>query len=230
MTRTQAARTTVAALALVVGAACGGSEAPSSAPPTTAEAPSTAPPSTGPPATPTTAPPTDDGPRVIAPEPGTPTGPAPTVAPSPEGTPPERVAIPAIGVDAPVVDLGLEPDGALEVPTDWDGTGWYTGGPAPGARGPAVIAGHVDSTSGPAVFFDLRDLGPGDEIVVTGDDGSQQTFVVDRTERHPKDAFPTRAVYGLTPDPQLRLITCDGAFDDGTGHYVDNLVVFATLR
>ncbi|WCO65740.1 class F sortase [Iamia majanohamensis] len=230
MTRTQAARTTVAALALVVGAACGGSEATRSAPPPTADAPSTAAPSTGPPAPPTTAAPAQDGPRVIRPEPGTPTGPASTVAPSPEGSSPDRVAIPRIGVDAPVVDLGLEPDGALEVPTDWDATGWYTGGPVPGARGPAVIAGHVDSTSGPAVFFDLRDLSPGDEIVVTGDDGSQQTFVVDRTERHPKDAFPTRAVYGLTSDPQLRLITCDGAFDDGTGHYVDNLVVFASLR
>lgn len=153
--------------------------------------------------------------------------PVPTTAPAP--APPERISIPSIGVDAPVGRLGLLPDRTLEVPTDWDATGWYEGGPLPGDRGPAVIAGHVDSKSGPAVFYRLDDLNPGDRIDVVADDGSTKTFQVTKTDRYPKGDFPTVAVYGLTPDPELRLITCDGDFDRSSGHYDDNLVVSATL-
>ena len=97
------------------------------------------------------------------------------------------------------------------------------------AVGAAVIAGHVDSTSGPAVFYGLRDLSEGDEVTVSGEDGEDLIFVVRRTEQYPKDQFPTTDVYGETTEPELRLITCGGDFDDSTGHYRDNIVVYATL-
>jgi len=140
---------------------------------------------------------------------------------------PERVEIPAIGVSAPVIALGLRRDGTLEVPRDYGDAGWWTGGPEPGERGAAVIAGHVDSTSGPAVFFRLRELGRGDEIRVHRRDSSVGRFFVQRTERHPKAHFPTRRVYGATSGPTLRLVTCSGRFDTATGHYTDNTIVFA---
>jgi len=139
------------------------------------------------------------------------------------------VVIPDIGVDAPVVDLGRNPDGTLQVP-DWQDAGWYARGPEAGERGPAVIVGHVDSEAGPAVFYRLDELQPGAPIDVDLDDGAGSVrYLVDRIERFPKDAFPTLDVYGLTPGPELRLITCDGEFDTSTGHYVDNLVVYATI-
>jgi hypothetical protein len=92
-----------------------------------------------------------------------------------------------------------------------------------------VIAGHVDSTTGPAVFYRLAELVPGDEIEVTGDNGTLSTFVVERIERFPKAQLPTRQVYGLTEGPELRLITCGGFFDEASGHYQDNLVVYAVM-
>ncbi|WP_150308662.1 class F sortase [Planctomonas psychrotolerans] len=139
-----------------------------------------------------------------------------------------RIDIPVIGVDAPLELLSLDADGALEPPGEWQSAGWYRDGVVPGAVGPAVIAGHVDSNAGPAVFFRLDELAAGDEIRVRLSDGSVETFAVDRITTAPKDGFPTDAVYGPTPDAQLRLITCDGEFDSATGHYVDNLIVFAT--
>jgi sortase (surface protein transpeptidase) len=142
---------------------------------------------------------------------------------------PVRIEIPAIGVRAPVIPLGLNPDRTLEVPTDFGETGWWTGGPRPGERGPAVVAGHVDSKTGPAVFFRLGDLRSGDEIVVVRRDGSRTRFRVQRSERYPKGDFPTAKVYGSTPGPTLRLITCGGDFDRSTGHYLDNTVVYAGL-
>jgi LPXTG-site transpeptidase (sortase) family protein len=166
-----------------------------------------------------------------APAPATPPPPVDTTPPADSATEvsgtPARVAIPAIGVDAPVVDLGKNSDGTLEVP-DWQQAGWWRRGPEPGERGPAVIAGHVDSTSGPDVFYRLEELQPGDRIDVQLDDGGSVAYAVQRIEVFPKDAFPTLDVYELTPGPELRLITCDGEFDDSTGHYVDNLIVFAT--
>jgi LPXTG-site transpeptidase (sortase) family protein len=140
---------------------------------------------------------------------------------------PRRVEIPAIGVSAPVIALGLRRDGTLEVPRDYGDTGWWTGGPEPGERGAAVIAGHVDSKSGPAVFHRLDELERGDEIRVHRRDGSVGRFVVRGSERHPKARFPTRRVYGRTPGPTLRLVTCSGDFDTATGHYTDNTIVFA---
>jgi sortase (surface protein transpeptidase) len=140
---------------------------------------------------------------------------------------PVEVSIPAIGVRAPIIPLGLNSDRTLEVPQDFGDTGWWTGGPRPGERGPAVIAGHVDSHTGPAVFYRLRELRPGDSIVVRRRDGTRARFAVQRSEQYPKAEFPTARVYGATPGPTLRLITCGGDFDSSTGHYVDNTVVYA---
>jgi LPXTG-site transpeptidase (sortase) family protein len=140
---------------------------------------------------------------------------------------PTRILIPAIEVDAPVIRLDLEPDGSLQVPEDpWE-TGWFEGGPEPGEKGASVIAGHIDSATGPAVFYDLRDLVPGDEITVIGAAEEVLTFVVDRVQQYPKDQFPTDEVYGPTSRSELRLITCAGGFDRSTGHYDDNTVVYA---
>ena len=147
----------------------------------------------------------------------------------PAGATPERVQIPAIGVDSGLEDLGLGAAGELDPPRAWESAGWYRDGTVPGAVGPAVIAGHVDSGSGPAVFVDLAKLAVGDEIQVTLSTGTVETFRVTGSERTPKATFPTSDVYGSTPTPSLRLITCDGTFDRSTGHYVDNLIVFADL-
>lgn len=142
---------------------------------------------------------------------------------------PMHVVIPAIGVDTALVRLELDQDGRLEVPRNPDHAGWWSGGAAPGAPGPAVIAGHVDSLAGPAAFHRLRELRPGDEVVVVGTEGSV-TFQVDAVEQHPKDDFPTESVYGGTDRRTLRLITCGGAFDRDVGHYDDNVIVYATAR
>ncbi len=161
--------------------------------------------------------------------------PAPTAAPS-TPTPtamaasaPVRLTIPAIGVDTELMSLGLNPDGTLEVPPAGFPAGWYTGAPTPGEPGPAVIAGHVDWTDGPGVFYDLADLRPADEIAVVRTDGIVVSFVVVGVAAYAKDQFPTEQVYGDTVGPELRLITCGGSFDRSTGHYVDNLVVYATM-
>jgi hypothetical protein len=142
---------------------------------------------------------------------------------------PVRVEIPAIGVSAPVVRLGLDRAGTLEVPGDFASTGWWSGGAPPGGRGPAVIVGHVDSRTGPAVFFELGELRRGDAITVERADGSRVRFRVERSAHYPKSLFPTAQVYGPGARPTLRLITCSGAFDRASGHYLDNTVVYAGL-
>jgi Sortase domain len=146
-----------------------------------------------------------------------------------QGSAPLRLVIPAIGVATPLVRLGLEADGGMEVPGDFGRAGWFAEGPAPGQVGPAVIAGHVDSRTGPAVFYRLRELRPGDRIRVERADGSRLRFVVEGARSYPKDGFPTGAVFGPVPGAALRLITCAGAFDRARGGYRDNLVVFARL-
>jgi LPXTG-site transpeptidase (sortase) family protein len=140
---------------------------------------------------------------------------------------PVSVDIPAINVHTTLQPLGLDSAGALETPTNLTQAGWYTGGPVPGQNGPAVIAGHVDSFRGPAVFFELKTLKQGDAVTVGLSDGRRVTFHVMLVRDYPKDAFPTADVYGARPDPELRLITCGGAFT--AGHYVDNVVVYAAL-
>ncbi|HEU5267797.1 MAG TPA: class F sortase, partial [Jatrophihabitans sp.] len=142
---------------------------------------------------------------------------------------PARLTIPAIGVRSGLQPLGLLKDGSLQSPTKWGEAGWYAKGIVPGQVGPAVIAGHVDSTSGPAVFYRLRQLRPGAQVVITQRDGRSLTFVVDQISVYRKSSFPTAAVYGPTPNPQLRLVTCTGDFDAAKRSYVDNLVVSAHL-
>jgi sortase (surface protein transpeptidase) len=142
---------------------------------------------------------------------------------------PERVQIPALGVTSRIMELGLERDGSMEVPPGAYPVGWYDGSPSPGELGPAVLAGHVDWEGEPGAFFGLRELLPGDTVVVDRADGIVATFRVDRVEEHPKDDFPTEEVYGDIGYPGLRLITCGGAFDESTGDYQDNIIVFASL-
>jgi LPXTG-site transpeptidase (sortase) family protein len=143
---------------------------------------------------------------------------------------PVRIRIPAIGVSAPFVRLGLNRDRTLQVPRRTDAVGWFVGGPEPGEVGAAVIAGHVDSRSGPAVFYHLRALRRGDRIGVELAGGARASFVVTGTKQVEKRSFPERQVYRRTAEPTLRLITCDGRFDRSTRHYVDNFIVFARLE
>ncbi|MER6668618.1 class F sortase [Amycolatopsis japonica] len=151
---------------------------------------------------------------------------APQLAPAK----PVRLEIPAIGVrTGQIVDLGLAGDGTLQVPHDAITTGWFTGGPAPGEIGPAILAGHVDYKKVPGVFVRLKELKAGDEAFVHREDGITAVFTVYAVERHPKASFPTEKVYGDTTGPELRLITCGGDFDSSTGNYLDNVVAFAKL-
>jgi LPXTG-site transpeptidase (sortase) family protein len=144
---------------------------------------------------------------------------------------PVTIRIPGIGVDAPVMKVGRDADGTVQVPplADHNLTGWYQYGPAPGQRGPAVILGHVDSTAGISVFYYLKNLHAGDKVYVTLADGKVAAFAVDGLQRVAKDAFPTASVYGKSGYPSLRLITCGGPFDKATGHYADNVIVYAHL-
>ncbi|MFJ3217832.1 class F sortase [Kitasatospora sp. NPDC086801] len=156
---------------------------------------------------------------------------------SPAGTPkpfaasaPTRLLVPAAGVDAPVTDLGLNPDGTVEVPAaDRAGeVGWYRNGPTPGEAGPAVLIGHYDTAHGPAVFHGVPKLRPGDLIQVRRADGSTVDFKVRTLLQAAKDRFPTETVYGDTPAPALRLITCGGRIGSD-GHWTDNIIVLADL-
>jgi len=171
----------------------------------------------------------------------TPTGsiaalPAPTgpiVAPPPSAQPaqvasPVSLTIPLIGVKTQLQTLGLAAGGALQVPSLTSVAGWYTGSPRPGAIGSAIIVGHIDSLTGPGVFYRLPELRSGDRVYIRRADGSLVEFRVTSVQTYLKDQFPTQTVYGPTPDAELRLITCGGAFDAATGHYLPNIVVYAT--
>ncbi len=151
-------------------------------------------------------------------------------APGPMRTPPVWLEIPAITVGADVDPLGLRSNGELDVPTRFERVGWWSGGVPPGERGPAVLVGHVDSRRGPAVFFRLRDLRPGDEVRVRGADGRTVLYSVERSGKYAKNDFPSAEVYGATERPTLRLVTCTGRFDRSTRSYDENLVVYATAR
>lgn len=140
---------------------------------------------------------------------------------------PVTLTIPAIGVRTQLDRLVRQRNGELQRPPAWLRPGWYVGGSVPGERGPAVIAGHVDSPSGPAVFWRLRELAPGDAVVVTRSDASTARFTVTRTQQFSQAAFPTDLVYGPTPARELRLITCGGTYDHRARRYRDNIVVFA---
>ncbi|NEB04306.1 class F sortase [Streptomyces sp. SID13726] len=151
---------------------------------------------------------------------------APALPPSP----PDRVRIPAIRVDAPLTGLALTPSGSLDVPPARrkNLAGWYEAGTTPGETGTAIVAGHVDNAEGPAVFYDLGALQRGSAIEVDRRDGSVAVFTVDAVEVYDAKDFPDEKVYGAAKRPELRVITCGGGYSRSTG-YRGNVVVFAHL-
>jgi sortase (surface protein transpeptidase) len=164
-----------------------------------------------------------------------PTG--PIVAPPQSSDPapvaaPASLTIPLIGVKTNLITLGLAAGGAMQVPSTVSVAGWYTGSPRPGSIGSSIIVGHVDgkvnATEERGVFFRLNTLKAGDGIFVKRADGTTVEFRVTKVQQYLKDKFPTADVYGPTPDAELRLITCGGAFDPVTRHYLSNIVVYAT--
>lgn len=165
-----------------------------------------------------------------SPVPGTHLAAPPTVLPASR---PVVLDIPAIGVHSRLLYLGLTAAGDLQVPPPgphYDEAAWYRHSPTPGSLGPAILEGHVDSAAGgPSVFFDLGRVRPRDQVRITRADGLVAVFAVDGVRRYPKDHFPTQLVYGDLGYAGLRLVTCGGRFDRSTGHYVDNVVVFAAL-
>lgn len=146
---------------------------------------------------------------------------------------PTGIAIPSIGVLSRVQSLGLNPDGTMQVPQPgplYNEAGWYHYSPTPGQLGPSVIIGHIDSAAGgPSVFYRLGALEPGSVIDVARADGSLAVFTVSGVRQYPKAQFPSATIYGNTNFAALRLITCGGAFDAASGHYLENIVVFASL-
>ncbi|MFF5638403.1 class F sortase [Streptomyces sp. NPDC012825] len=157
---------------------------------------------------------------------------APTAGPAMPRSAPVRLRIPEIGVDAPFTDLQIGPSGALEAPPadDTNLVGWHASGTSPGEQGTALIAGHLDTATAPAVFARLGELGAGDTFDVARADGTTAVFLVDSVESFHKNDFPDRRVYDDTPEALVRLITCAGAYDRTAKDYTENLVVFARLR
>ncbi|MET8329244.1 class F sortase [Streptomyces sp. NPDC005181] len=173
----------------------------------------------------------------VAPAPAAaPEAPSAVASPSPTGlfiprSKPTRLQIPSIAVNAPFTPLTLGATGQLNAPppNDTNLVGWYKGGVTPGERGSAIVAGHVDTKTGPAVFLQLQFVKPGATVDIKRADGSVATFKVDSVEKFSKANFPNDLVYGDTPDAQLRLITCGGTYDRKVKDYRDNVVVFAHL-
>ena len=159
-----------------------------------------------------------------------PTGPivAPPQSAAAQIASPVSITIPLIGVKTNLITLGLAAGGAMQVPSSTTVAGWFTGSPRPGAIGSSIIVGHVDNKRGPGVFFRLSELKKGDDVFIKRADGTTAEFRVTEIQKYPKDDFPTEKVYGPTPDAELRLITCGGAFDPATGHYLSNTIVYAT--
>ncbi|MFF3657039.1 class F sortase [Streptomyces olivochromogenes] len=151
-------------------------------------------------------------------------------APALRHSPPERIRIPSIGVNAPLMGLGLTPQGSLDVPPAGEKNlaGWYQAGTTPGERGTAIVAGHVDNANGPAVFYNLGALKKGSAIEVARRDGGTALFTVDAVEVYAARDFPDEKVYGAASRPELRVITCGGDYSKATG-YQGNVVVFAHL-
>ena len=159
-----------------------------------------------------------------------PTGPivAPPQSAAAQVARPVSLTIPLIGVKTNLITLGLAAGGSMQVPSSSTVAGWFTGSPRPGAVGSSIIVGHVDSKSGPGIFFRLPELKKGDDVYIKRSDGTTAEFRVTEVQEYPKDQFPTDRVYGPTPDAELRLITCGGAFDPVTHHYLSNILVYAT--
>jgi hypothetical protein len=142
---------------------------------------------------------------------------------------PVQLRVPAIGLNVSLSTLGLNANGTVQVPTTIQQPGWYRFGPSPGQDGSAVILGHVDSYQGPAVFFKLRTLVPGDLVDVSLADGASAQFKVTFVAMYSKTSFPDQEVYAGEGHSSLQLVTCGGAFDSQTGHYLSNIVVYTSL-
>ncbi|MEU8796115.1 class F sortase [Spirillospora sp. NPDC048819] len=157
--------------------------------------------------------------------------PEPSTAPALPRSAPLRLDVARIGVRTPLMPLAKNADQTVETPplSRAQEAGWYRLGPPPGSRGASVIIGHVDTASGPAVFSRLGELRPGDLARVLRADGRTAVFRIDSVERFDKDRFPTRRVYTDPGYPAIRLITCGGRFDRGSGHYTDNVIAFGHL-
>ncbi|MGW7045488.1 class F sortase [Streptomyces avermitilis] len=153
-----------------------------------------------------------------------------SAAPALPPSPPDRIRIPSIRVDAPLMGLLLTPQGSLDVPPaeKKNLAGWYEAGTTPGETGTAIVAGHVDNAEGPAVFYDLGALKKGSSIEVQRRDGATAVFSVDAVEVYEARNFPDEKVYGAARRPELRVITCGGGYSKATG-YQGNVVVFAHL-
>ncbi|GAA2693654.1 Sortase family protein [Actinosynnema pretiosum] len=152
-------------------------------------------------------------------------------APSADVARPTGVRVPKLGVSSSLVDLGLNPDGTVQVPPveQPEQAGWFTGAPRPGEPGPAVVLGHVNGGGRAGVFSRLHELVAGDEVLVDRAGGGTARFAVTRVDRVAKDGFPTEQVYGDTQGPELRLITCGGEFDESARGYRDNVIAYAVL-
>ncbi|WP_372667609.1 class F sortase [Amycolatopsis kentuckyensis] len=148
-----------------------------------------------------------------------------------KGLRPTSVKIPKIGAESSLLAVAVKTDGSISVPSVHTPmqAAWYKLSPVPGDVGPAIVLGHVDGDKKPGIFYKLKDLAPGDEVDIDRSDGRQLKFVVDRVTQVPKDTFPRDAVYGNSDKPELRLITCGGAFDHAEHSYKDNIVVYANL-
>lgn len=172
---------------------------------------------------------------------GADTAAAPAAPPPPATTPaapaglaksiPTWLDVPSISVHSTLVQLGLNPDKTVQVPPVDQPlqAGWYQHSPTPGQVGPAVLLGHIDGNHQKGIFWRLHDVKKGDKVQVGRQDGSTLTFTVTKVNQIAKSSFPTDAVYGNTTDPELRLITCGGAFDAAAHSYLDNIIVYATL-
>ena len=146
-------------------------------------------------------------------------------------SPPTTVSVPSIGATSSLMDLGQNSDGSLAVPplNNPMQAGWYDKSPTPGTLGPAVILGHVNGDGKPGIFYKLKDVKAGDQVMVARKDGQTAVFTVAHIDTVPKAAFPADQVYGDTPDAQLRLITCGGVFDPAARSYEANVIVYANL-
>lgn len=145
---------------------------------------------------------------------------------------PVSLDVPSIDAHSSLVPLGLNADKTVQVPpvTEPLQAGWYSNSPTPGQVGPAVVLGHIDGNHQKGIFWRLHEVKKGDQVVIGRQDGSKATFTVTKVDQIAKKEFPTEAVYGNTTDPQIRLITCGGAFDAAAHSYLDNIIVYGTLN
>jgi LPXTG-site transpeptidase (sortase) family protein len=142
---------------------------------------------------------------------------------------PTKLVIPSIDVQADLEGVGVLDNGQMGVPDSAEGVGWFEPGATPGETGNAVMAGHVDSTSGPAVFFDLEEMEAGDDVHVTNDDGQELTFTVEKVVSYPRQEAPMEAIFGASDSRNLQLITCSGTFNQDQGTHDERLVVYTEL-